>query len=176
MTSADQSHHRPMMRLAHLHTPAVIAAVLPVAVSTFVPQESPGGHLLSVYWPAALVFLGAITLAGLIHGDALCEHCGGAIPDNPGADAERKMIWFRLFHFHHAKIVVLACACLFAPALLGVWFPVAIAAGLEIVHHFTHKYHTKFGSWCPWCRDDGGDDDAPVQLLPVPTGEGRNSG
>jgi hypothetical protein len=119
-------------------------------------------HLKAVYGLSLLV-LGMVTgQMVIVHADEPCVRCARSLPSNGGDAAERRMRWLRLFHQTGPWLLVCACLSWVASwALAGhavAKVAVCAAALTLVVWAVLSRVHAPVRPWCPWCRDDDGDD------------------
>ena len=124
-----------------------------------------------------LVLLATVVLnACMDHTLELCVHCAKNPPSNGGESAERRMKWLRLFHVTRISVLTgsfLVWAASWALAGSATAKILVCCAALAIMFWAVlERVHSPVKPWCPWCRDDDGDDartEAPDPSSHVPS-------
>jgi len=148
-------------RCGHFAPQALIGSIVAVILLRVDPPADPSAALgVSV---ALIAFVLASWLLLRRHDRGLCEHCLAAMPLNP---SELAVHYKRRFWLSHTgaqpRYVILYLVVLigsnFLPGRIGllIWTLVQTSMIYLILAYSTHR---RLQPWCPWCRNDGGDDD-----------------
>lgn len=130
-------------------------------------------------WPHR-VFGGVLLLAVIanmvLHGNRLCELCISRAPAcNPQAAVDR---WRYVLRFCHRPVIyfglllpVVVFVVIGVMVRTAVWLDRAGAIWLMFVlggSQIAWHQHQRLKPWCPWCRHDGGDEDAAAPVPETP--------
>lgn len=106
------------------------------------------------------------------HDRGLCEHCMAAMPLNPSEQAVRyrRRLW--LLHTGAERrfvipYLVVLIGSNFAPGPSGQLFWALMQTSM-IYLILSYSTHRRLQPWCPWCRGDGGGEDAEEPATPDP--------
>jgi hypothetical protein len=102
-----------------------------------------------------------------------CEKCIGDMPLDAQAQAARKKLSLRVYHWLTSPVwFTLAIAVCTSTFWLASWVRSSILAALSVgvvLSSVAGWRHRPLQLVCPWCRDDDGDDDGEVpERTPVP--------
>lgn len=113
---------------------------------------------------AAVVGIVACAIARARHGRRLCARCADEWPVDGQARAERT--WAFRIHHNAVRIEVAAMTAFFAALLMTDPYSTigraanALLFGVYAAVLLAGRRHARLLPWCPYCRDDNGDDDA----------------
>lgn len=124
-----------------------------------------------------VVVLGAFLLMQIHDRGNLCETCITDMPLDTEEAVRRKRPLLRLFHWAYRTRLKPPLLLLLALIALGVYLGKGTAGqaektltdGLLLVLLVAASQHHKLYLWCPWCREDGGNDEeaeAPAPVVP----------
>lgn len=134
---------------------------------------------MSAHWNLAYSVLTVCVLFSLIgmirHGRTLCLRCVKRLPLVPGDVADRSTPLFWLAHklLDHKKATTLVMlAVIVTGELTPSGWPAHSLSFAENLGMAALAYslsrHSVLQPWCPWCRDEGGDDDTELSPEPEP--------
>lgn len=134
--------------------------------------------LLRLAYAAAVFTTGRSVINTLVvHTSVPCVRCARHLPDKPEEAAERRMPWLR--RFHRARVTLLAGSLLawtvslmLAGTAAAKLLLFAMTVGV-VCWMILERIHSPVKPWCPWCKDDGGEDAEagvpdPTSNVPAP--------
>lgn len=112
----------------------------------------------------------------VVHTTEPCVRCARNLPDKPEEAAEQRHPWLRLFH--RSRVALIAgsigawVASWMAAGTIAAKVLVCVAALALVCWAVLDRLHSPVKPWCPWCKDDGGEDagaDVPDPASSVPS-------
>lgn len=148
-----------------------------VCILGFFSLRGVGDPFTTFGYPAALIVLILVILDVMVlHSDTPCTHCARNLPDNPEEAAEKRMKWLKTFH--RARWWLIGGSL---TVWVGSWIFPAMVAGRIMLYvgvlsvclwAVLDRIHSPVKPWCPWCRDDGGEEaaaDVPDPSTNIPS-------
>lgn len=110
------------------------------------------------------------------HTNEVCLRCARHLPDKPEEAAEKRHFWLGLFHKTRAVVLTFATLAMIVSWVLAGTLTAKVlvcAVGLAVLYWAVlDRIHSPVKPWCPWCKDDGGEDspaDVPDPTTNVPS-------
>ncbi|MDQ1041488.1 hypothetical protein QFZ75_007990 [Streptomyces sp. V3I8] len=139
-----------------------VAVLAPATCALGLFASSHPDILLQITYGMCLMALAfsVFDIAG--HADGPCLHCVKNLPDRPEEAAERRMPWLRTFHVLRYWLLWGAFASWGISLALAGTVPakilVCVTAVSVLIWSVLERVHSPVKPWCPWCRDDGGEE------------------
>lgn len=163
--------HFDLEKWSHRATPIYMILIAATAPTAFLPDRW-WARLINL--PIILILLAAICI-GQFHGKMFCEYCAANTPADGVEAARKKRRPLKAYHRLTASWTGVAYlgAVIIVPYVLPKVWPsfiawAALMPGL-LWMLWAVRVHDLLKPWCPWCRDEGWDDDL-VEPSPDPHG------
>lgn len=173
-----RTERRQMRVMRHGHYGVWAVAVLaPGACAVGLFTTTHPYLLLRIAYGLLLIFL-AVAVADITigHSNMPCLYCAKSLPDNPEQEAESRMSWLLLFHRTRYPVLTGAGIGWVVSWVLAGTIPAKVlvcTAALAVLYWAVlERVHSPVKPWCPWCKDDGGEDagsEAPDPASSVPS-------
>lgn len=155
--------NRPVSMWIGHHGLWMVAVLAPaVCALGLLAQRHPVYGLQGGYAVALLALAFVVLEMILGHADRPCLLCARLLPSNGGEAAERRHPWLRRYHRLRSGLLgAAAVTVILSWVTAGTTLAKALvcASALTVVAWAVlDRIHAPVRPWCPWCRDDDGDD------------------
>lgn len=174
---AGREKHSPRFLWVGHYGPWFLLVLLPSAGALGMTSLHRGNGYQIGYGLSLLVIGYIVVAMTMKHSFTPCVHCAKNPPSNGEEQAERRMFWLTTFHrvgymLPSVAFAVWVASWLDAGTLLGRGM-LFVAAALLLPWAALSRVHGRVRPWCPWCRDNGGENAGagapdPTRNQPVP--------
>jgi len=158
---------------SHRAMPLYMVSILGSGGLGFLPEHQWWSRLISTVY--IFPVLGFIILGQLHNTTSFCEYCAEKTPADTGTAVHQKRRSLRFYHrfMSWGGLLYLAAVIAVPSVLPRVWpsfigWAALMPGFLWMI--WSMRVHDLLKPWCPWCRNDGWNDDLIEEPAPDPHG------